>query len=302
LKDFAISPSFNMPIMEIPDDKGEAATTRYMSRKWKVLVGAILVGIILVGCAVMVNLPKMGSCDEVCNRSGLVDKTATRSLGSGYVIGTAPLCGASCEEDCPGRECFSADPFSEENGRSCLNKFLTGKKCCCARNKANGGPAPPPAPPATITCSEFCVQGGYGAGVVIGKAPACGANCDDDCSNGMCSTSNSFFKDHGSACNFGKKVCCCAGNTAGPPSPLVAELSCDSFCKSAGWVRGDMDGTSPTCSKRRGAPQAIRAVKHRNLPIPRPTCALPCSDESRRPAASPCFLAAIVRCSLTAIH
>jgi hypothetical protein len=133
-----------------------------------------------------------------------------------------------------------------------------------------------------IPCSEHCSLGGYGAGIVLGTAPLCHAGCDRDCPQGKCEEQHDDFADGGHTCTSGSKVCCCASKTAAPPSPPVKDLTCDSFCKSAGWKRGDMDGTAPACGKCFASPAActlcrqLRAVlTARDLPCSAKTVAAP---------------------------
>ena len=58
------------------------------------------------------------------------------------------------------------------------------------------------------TCSEFCQSGGYGDGVVIGKAWFCGASCEKDCTT-HCVRAVPYWSDYGKKCWTGNKVCCC---------------------------------------------------------------------------------------------
>ncbi|KAG8457325.1 hypothetical protein KFE25_003583 [Diacronema lutheri] len=103
-------------------------------------------------------------------------------------------------------------------------------------------------------CGGFCYdcdQGGYGYGMVIGTAPACQADCVADC-DGACSVSTDFFSDHGNSCLSGAKRCCCAraGPVAKPTPRMPDHPTCNDWCLSAGYARGDMKGTAPFCGGR----------------------------------------------------
>jgi len=175
-------------------------------------------------------------CSGLCSWNGFLD---------GYVIGTAPVCGATCENDCSGRACFSYIPgnvagFMPDAGDMCDNELLEaayvvfkdrkdpvnttfhdlmmnvkdkGKACCCQSplpRKDSFKKKEQPTEPGTTSCDDWCQGGGFGHGVTIGTAPFCGASCAEDCSGNVCSSSNNFFSDHGDGCASGDKVCCCA--------------------------------------------------------------------------------------------
>ena len=168
----------------------------------------------------------------------------------GYVIGTAPICEATCDVGCPGRACIdhipgnvnSSHPFMPDAGHLCINEGLqiaedlfwnrtlhlnetlldifkdveftsAGKACCCATRLPRIDSfkhKDQPTSPGTFSCDSWCQEGGFGHGVTIGTAPTCGASCDTDCAGSVCAVSNSFFSDHGAGCATGNKVCCCA--------------------------------------------------------------------------------------------
>ena len=58
------------------------------------------------------------------------------------------------------------------------------------------------------SCSAFCQSAGAGDGLIIGTAPFCGGNCQEDCST-HCSIATSNWVDYGSGCWTGNKICCC---------------------------------------------------------------------------------------------
>merc|ERR1711871_568711 len=173
-------------------------------------------------------------CSGLCSWNGFMD---------GYVIGTAPVCGATCENDCSGRACLPYIPGNIEGwmpdaGDICLNepfeiagdlfkarkegvnatfhnlKMTKGKACCCQtplpRIDSDFKKKDAPTAPGTTSCDDWCQGGGFGHGVTIGTAPFCGASCANDCAGNVCSSSNDFFSDHGNGCATGDKVCCCA--------------------------------------------------------------------------------------------
>ncbi|KAG8460248.1 hypothetical protein KFE25_004496 [Diacronema lutheri] len=189
----------------------------------------------------------LGSCDDQCRTAKTL--FSTENWGNGYIIGTAPLCDVNCDDCGTGRKCFTADPTEQDYGKLCYNAPVNGKVCCCARTSALSAPPPPPAPVRSMRCADFCAEGGFGYGMVIGTAPACGASCGSDC-GGECSTATDFFSDYGAGCATGSKRCCCARKTAAAePTPRMPDHpSCNDWCLSAGYARGDIDGTSPACN------------------------------------------------------
>jgi len=177
---------------------------------------------------------KEAGCSGLCSWNGFLD---------GYVIGTAPWCAATCDDDCPGRACISYIPgdvagFMPDAGDACANMPLEaawevfkdrgdpvnttfhdlmmtvkGKACCCQTplpRKDSFIKKDAPTEPGTTSCDDWCQDGGFGHGVTIGTAPFCGASCSGDCPGQVCSASNNFFSDHGDGCATGEKVCCCA--------------------------------------------------------------------------------------------
>lgn len=224
-------------------------------------------------------------CSGLCSWNGFVD---------GYVIGTAPVCEARCDSDCSGRACLQYIPgnvagWMPDAGAVCLNeafklakvvfaerneslwekfedlKMTPGKACCCATplpRKDSFKKKEAPTPPGQTSCDDWCQQGGFGHGVTIGTAPACGASCDQDCPGQVCSSSSDFFSDHGSGCLTGDKVCCCAKKAPehsvadmwkysteilDPPTMLASPFSCADLCSSGGYGGGWVSGTAPSC-------------------------------------------------------
>lgn len=178
-------------------------------------------------------------CSGLCSWNGFVD---------GYVIGTAPICEATCDAMCSGRACLDHIPgnaksdFMPDAGNLCVNEVLdaaidvfkarlahrnetlkdlykqieftsAGKACCCATRlprKDSYEKKTQPTARGSTSCDTWCQYGGFGHGFIIGTAPACGATCENDCQGGVCSVANDFFSDYGAGCASGDKVCCCA--------------------------------------------------------------------------------------------
>lgn len=63
------------------------------------------------------------SCSDWCKGGGHGD--------FGQVIGTAPFCGASCNNDCPNGSCELATSEMSDYGHGCA----TGNKVCCCSGK-----------------------------------------------------------------------------------------------------------------------------------------------------------------------
>jgi len=199
----------------------------------------------------------LGSCDELCRM--IRSLNSTDNWGNGYVIGTHD---ASCDDCGTGRRCFTADPTKQSDGEPMADAPVNGDVCCCARTSVSGVPPPPPAPDGSLRCADFCAEGGFGYGMVIGTAPLCGAECYNDC-DGMCSTATDFFSDHGHSCSTGAKRCCCARRAVlTRPTPRMPDHpSCNDWCISAGYARGDQKGTAPFCGgKCDNAPACFTAT------------------------------------------
>ncbi|KAG8460244.1 hypothetical protein KFE25_004492 [Diacronema lutheri] len=191
------------------------------------------------------------SCDDGC-RFALA--------ANGYIIGTAPLCDGRCM-DCGNQDlCFYANPSQPGYGPQCQSG---GKVCCCASNtNLTSSTVLPPAPVGSLRCADFCAEGGFGYGMVIGTAPICGSECSNDC-DGKCSIATDYFGDTGPSCSTGAKRCCCARRTpAAKPTPRMPDHpSCNDWCLSAGYARGDMKGTAPACNGTcDGAPACFTAT------------------------------------------
>lgn len=227
---------------------------------------------------------------EVIQQAGCSGFCALNGFRDGLVIGTAPICKASCATDCPGRACIEPIPggtkgFMPDAGDLCANmaveaaevvfkgeslaeKFkdilmIKGKACCCETllPMETSETKHEPTPKGTTSCDGWCQGGGFGHGVTIGTAPACGASCSGDCPGNSCATSNNFFSDHGSGCATGDKVCCCAKEATEdaadlwkrvedkfvPPPKSPTPFSCGEFCSSGGWGGGSVKGTAPSC-------------------------------------------------------
>ncbi|KAG8460223.1 hypothetical protein KFE25_004471 [Diacronema lutheri] len=185
----------------------------------------------------------LAPCDDQCRAVALL---SNENWGNGYVIGSH---GASCDDCGFGRKCFTADPPEQGDGEPSVNPPVNGEVCCCARASVSRAPAPPPAPMGSTRCADFCAEGGFGYGLIMGDtAPGCTGNCRPDCS-GECSTATEFFSDFGSACVGNNKVCCCARYlAAAEPTPRMPDHpSCNDWCLSAGYARGDIDGSPPFC-------------------------------------------------------
>merc|ERR1719343_732313 len=69
-------------------------------------------------------LPSPFSCADFCNSGG---------WGGGSVLGSAPFCGASCSDDCPGKKCITVGQDDvTDYGHSCAS----GNKVCCCEAEA----------------------------------------------------------------------------------------------------------------------------------------------------------------------
>jgi len=190
------------------------------------------------------------SCDDRCRVS---------NAGNGYIVGTAPLCNGGTYDCGNGNLYYAADPSQPDYGHQCHSG---GKVCCCASVTDMSTPTLPPAPVGSLRCADFCAEGGFGYGMVIGTAPLCGAECYNDC-DGMCSTATDFFSDHGHSCSTGAKRCCCARRAVlTRPTPRMPDHpSCNDWCISAGYARGDQKGTAPFCGgKCDNAPACFTAT------------------------------------------
>jgi len=73
-------------------------------------------------------------------------------------------------------------------------------------------------------CNSWCFKsengdGGYtSGGSVIGTAPTCTADCDEDCGEGRCT-----YVDGGGGCWTGEKVCCCRGQSGKKKEEITSE-------------------------------------------------------------------------------
>merc|ERR1711879_764858 len=121
------------------------------------------------------------SCSDWCKSGGHGD--------FGQVIGTAPFCGASCNNDCPNGSCEIATSEMSDYGHGCA----TGDKVCCCSGKAPADMAikvqkeqpaieeqkerpieketADAAAANAFSCSDWCQGGGHGDfGQIIGTA------------------------------------------------------------------------------------------------------------------------------------
>jgi len=203
---------------------------------------------------------------EVLQEAGCSGFCALNGFGDGLVIGTAPICEATCSNACPGRACISPIPgrvphgdksFMPDAGGICWNmaveaanitfakesllqKFqdvlmMKGKACCCQTllPMETSVTKHEPTPPGSTSCDDWCQGGGYGHGIDIGTSPTCGASCESDCAGNVCSISNNFFSDHGAGCVTGDKVCCCAAKNKWPGAADLWKKVKDKFAPPA---------------------------------------------------------------------